>query len=121
MSNQGRSYEEFDDFAKNIIDELRKFDLSQEAAVSIFLRYWPVYEVLANDYLEDESFYAEQFFDAHQEGFTPEEWLEKIRKIDSMFSSHHRLIGEVQVPPKGSALIRKEFISSKNFSYRADS
>lgn len=87
MNTNLKSYDEFDDFEKNIIDEMMEYAINKEDAVRIFNLYLPVFQQISADYLEDECFYADQFIQAYNKNFTPEQWLKKLQRIDIMFGT----------------------------------
>jgi hypothetical protein len=81
VSTGNLSYEELDDFSKNIIDELDSLTNNRDEALRIYNAYLPVFESLEAEYLEDEVFYAEQFYQADRAGYSVADWVSKINAI----------------------------------------
>ncbi|WP_419871494.1 hypothetical protein [Candidatus Pristimantibacillus sp. PTI5] len=114
MSTRNLLYDELDDFSKNVIDELESLTKDRDEALRIYNLYLPVLKLLEEGYLEDESFYAEQFFEAYEEGYIPEKWIDKIyslrgRKIDPSMVEYRNTVQELSaardiymIPPVGS-------------------
>ncbi len=78
MSTRNLSYDELDDFSKNVIDEMESLTNDRGEALRIYNTYLPVFELLVDEYLEDDAFYAEQFYEADQAGYPVADWISKI-------------------------------------------
>lgn len=68
-----------------IIEHMSKDErLSKEKAKEIFISYKPVFESFGI-YHRNADEYAELFVKAYFDGYTPDEWLEHIKKLQSEF------------------------------------